>query len=367
MRKKLALILILALVITSIFACSGEGDDVPEGLKIASVESECGYKFYAPEGWTVISTPEIAAARVSNVNSTSISFTEAMMPECTIAEYFEQSLSDFPESIASGMNILTRDKATSFGNADGEAYKYIYTYKYAENDVSCMQILLTHGGRFYIFTYTSFGDPDDESSYYRLYMDSVQLAIDNFRFTELGEVTSPVYDKDSDGYNLVSDMEVCGYEIYLPDGYELLFNNGFVRAKISDGANISITKATETGVGILDYLKSRRSDLCRLTTEFSDIEILLATEYNSQSAGFKDWPFDVMPITDESLTFGNLEKNKIISYEYSYSFGAQSYRVYQIMGVDGYNGYVFTYTALADEYEIHIDEIKTILEKVNFK
>ena len=367
MRKSLALIIILALVITSLFACSGNDGDAPEGLKIASVATECGYSFYAPEGWMIVSTPDVAAAKVSKVNNTSISFTEANMPEGTIAEYFERSLADFPEIISSTMNVITRDKATSFGNADGEAYKYIYTYRYGESDVVCMQILLTNGGRFYIFTYTSFGSPDDESSYYRLYLDSVQLAIDNFRFIEGGEASAPVYEKDADGYNLVSDKAICGYEIYLPDGYDVIFNNGFVRAKITDGANLSIIKATETGVGVLDYLKARRADMCTITTDFSDVEILLATEFNSQSESFKDWAFDVMPTTDETLCFGNLDKNKIISYEYTYSFGGESYHVYQLMGVDRYNGYVFTYTALADEYDSHIEDIKTILEKVNFK
>jgi hypothetical protein len=44
----------------------------------------------------------------------------------------------------------------------------------------------------------------------------------------------------------------------------------------------------------------------------------------------------------------------------------EAYHVYQLMGVDSRNGYVFTYTATEAEYEKNIDEVKKIIKKVRF-
>ena len=366
MRKFLILILSISLVALVLCSCDKK-DDVPEGLQLVTSSEEGGYKFYAPDGWMNVNTTGIAGAKVSSLNNTSITFTEAKMPVGTIPEYFNASLSEFSGKIKESMTITLRDEVCSFGNANGEAYKYIYTYKYEDYDFACMQILLTHDDSFYIFTYTSYGDVADETSTYRQYLDDVQLAIENFLFTEKsGKTDAPSYEKDGDGYNLVSDSALSGFKLYLPDEYEVIYSDAYVKARISDGANLSLSKATQTGIGIFDYLEHRKNDMSPFTTDFTDVKITVATEINTNSDTFADWSFDVMPEYDSSLKFGNLESAKIVSYEYKYSFNGKVYHVYQIMGVDRFSGYVLTYTALNGEYSEHIEKIKTILEKVEF-
>ena len=366
MKRFLALLLIIVMSASLLFGCTNKDDEAPEGLQIGLENDAEGYVFYVPENWAIVNSGDVAAAKVSIVNNTSISFTEADMPECSIPEYFERSLGEFTENIKSTMKVTLRDSKCSFGNAKGEAYKYIYTYKYENRDYVCMQILLTNNESFYIFTYNSYGDPTDEESTYRQYLDSVQLAIDNFKFTDKKDAEKPVYEKDGDGYNLVSDQALAGFALYLPDDYQVIYSSGFVKAKISENANIVLSRATQTGVGILDYLKMRRDELSAFTTDFTDVSITLVKELDPNSESLKDWKFDVLPSADSEICFGNLDKNRIISYEYSYKFNGNSYHVYQIMGVDNQNGYVFTYTALENEFELHIDEIKTILAKVEF-
>jgi len=69
---------LIALIIISIFAlasCKDTGD-VPEGMQLVGGGEGKGYYFYAPEEWTVTSLGGIDAAYVSNVNTTSVTFTE---------------------------------------------------------------------------------------------------------------------------------------------------------------------------------------------------------------------------------------------------------------------------------------------------
>lgn len=369
MKKILALFLIIALGVPMLFSCKNKEEEAPEGLQVVKISEEDGYKFYGPEGWSIVSTDKIAATKVSPVNNTSMTFTEADMPVGSIPEYFEASLSEFPASIRDTMKITLRDKTCKFGNADGEAYKYVYTYKYTDNgkeyDFACMQILLIHDNRFFIFTYTSYGDVEDESSSYNLYLGKVQASIDSFTFIDRQPASEKTYEKDADGYNLVSDRALAGFDLYLPDGYEVVYSNAYVRAKISDGANISLSKATQTNVAITDYFKMRKDDLSKFLTDFTDIKITLAEQLDPNGETLKNWQFDVMPEYNANLKFGNLNDGSV-AYEYTYVFNGQTYHVYQITGVDFFNGYVFTYTALEGEYNEHIDEIQTIIKKVRF-
>lgn len=365
MKKSILFLLILAISIASLFSC-GNKDDAPEGLQTADV-SERGYIFYAPENWAVINSENVSAAKVSAINNTSVTFAEADIPSGTLPEYFDESMATLPEGIKSTLQILVRDEKCIFGNADGECLKYVYTYKYEDFDFACMQILVNHGSRFFIFTYTSYGDVNDELSDYRKYMSSVQLSIENFIFTEAKANDESVsYPKDSDGYNMVSNTKISGFELYLPESYEVVFSDAYVKAKISDGANISLSKATQTGIDIVDYLKMRKEELCRFATDFTDIAVTFTVEIPEESTIMKNWTFGVDPECNSELVFGDLDSSSLVAYEYTYVFSGTAYRVYQMMGVGNLSGYVFTYTAIDSEYQNHIEEIKTILEKVRF-
>lgn len=349
MKKTLILSLLLILAISAFVSCS-KNNDAPEGLQLVRENTEDGYKFYGPDGWAIINDGKISATKVSTVNNTSITFTEANPPVATIPEYFTNSLLEFPDSFKESLQVKLRDEKCKFGNANGEAYKYIYTYKYQNYDFACMQILLTHDDRFFIFTYTSYGDVSDENSTYRSYLELVQKSIDSFLFTSKGKEAEPkVYGTDSDGYLLVSDRKISGFDLYLPDSYKVIYSDAYVKAKISEGANISLSKATSSGVSISTYWDIRKEELSLFV---NDIETISENLVNKDG--------------NITLVFGDIDPYKIASYEYKYSFGGNVYHVYQVMGVDSFSGYVFTYTALEDEYTQHIDEIKRILEKVRF-
>lgn len=365
MKKTLAFLLIVTMMIASFCSCNMQNSNAPDGLKIAK-ESERGeYIFYCPKSWTVVSTAEVGAARVSSEDSTSITFAEAEMPVHSLSEYFSDSIADFPQSIRDTVRVIVNGEEYSFGNADGECRRYIYTYKYGNLDVCCMQILVTNGNRFYIFTYTSFGNIEDGNSPYQKNLSKVNLSVSSFRFTgETFDEVTVEYEKDADGYNLVSKPSRAGFSLYIPDNYSVIFSDGFVKAKASDKANISLTKASAEGIGLFDYLKEKKEKMSRIVTDFTDVSLKVALPINDGE--LKNLGFDVDPVYDEKLCLGNLSKGSLIAYEYTYSMCGRSYHVLQILGIKGQNGFVFTYTATADEYEVHIDDITTILEKVIF-
>ena len=64
----------------------------------------------------------------------------------------------------------------------------------------------------------------------------------------------------------------------------------------------------------------------------------------------------------DSLIFGNWDW----AYEYTYVHEGRVHHVYQILALNGSKGFVFTYTALEENYAAHFPEILKVIEKVRF-
>ena len=76
---------------------------------------------------------------------------------------------------------------------------------------------------------------------------------------------------------------------------------------------------------------------------------------------------EITPLTE--CTFSNTQSS--VYAEYSYKDGETVYRVYQVIAVSGgsmlaQKGFVMTYTAREDLYEVHMDEFKKMMEKIKF-
>ncbi len=352
-KKTLLLITALMLGICFLASCSKE-NEAPEGLMLVKESKENGFKFYGPENWIVINSmvapgSEVWGAKMSSVNNISITLAKSKMPEGEINAYFEKSLDEFPEGMTP--YVVSAPSAANFGNAE-EAYKCVYTYKYEGYDFACMQYFIKHGGDFYIFTYTSYGDVTSEESDFSVYLEKVQLAIDSFLFTEKGEEDKkePEYLTDKDGYKLVSDEKLSGFELYVPAETEVMVSDAYVTAKLSEGASIYLGRATSTGIQISEYWNRRKEELMRIATEVEEIEV---NRINKEGEEGK-------------VVLGDLPEDRVASYEYTYVIDGVKYHVYQVMGVDTFNGYVFTYTATEEEYALQLDTINKILAKVKF-
>lgn len=362
------------MALITLASCSGEqtGITIPEGMQIVSQSKEDGYVFFGPDAWTVANQAGMGVSYLSGINTTSITFAKAEAPASglskeSLMEYFNTTKASFP--YRDSVTVITECEATNFGNAD-KAYKYVYTYKYGDYDIACMQVLVAHGGKLFIFTYTSYGSVTDETSSYRMYIDRAQKAMDNFLFTsDLPESTTPEGEptRDEDGYVLISDNALTGFDLYVPESYEVIDKSAIVTAKITDKASISLTRATETGVNILSYLSKRHDDMSAITESFTDIRVSVTTSYNKESSVFDSWTISVMPEVDSTLSFGNLEKKTTASYEYKFTYAGTEYHVFQVLGVGRFDGYVFTYTATEDEYSLHLEEVMEIIKsKVDF-
>ena len=72
--------ILLAVCVLPLCSC-GEDDGIPDGMQLVRGSDELGYYFFAPEEWTVSNTGNIACAYTTNINTASVTFVEAELPE----------------------------------------------------------------------------------------------------------------------------------------------------------------------------------------------------------------------------------------------------------------------------------------------
>ncbi len=359
MRKILCFVLAMVTILSvlSLTSCK-KGDGAPDGMQVLRAGSEYGYNIYAPEEWTVSNYGDIAAAYVSKLDSTSITFVKADAPEGELDTYFDTEMAKFPFDIT----VNKRNEPTTFGNASS-SFKYTYSYTYGESEIGVMQIFVYNDADFYIFTYTSgLKDKGDGVSYYESYLEKVESVINSFEFiAKSGEVSKPNYTTDERGYILASDKSVCGFEMYVPSAYKVDYSSGMVSVSRDDGTSINVSKATYTNVQKETYWEHRLGEIEAIadkTVDSNGKEVTTVKEITTLT----DVTGEVFVENDGALS----AVKWAYAFEYTYALGGVEYHVYQVLIRDVMDGYVYTYTAKETNYATHIDEAKSILSEIKF-
>lgn len=334
MKKLFALLCIFATLL-SLASCAGDSS-VPDGMKLAAGGESVGYELYVPAAWTCSSIGDVNGAYVSRIDTSNVTLTEAALPEGNVEEYFRASLAEFPTA----PTVTLENEVATLGNAT-EARKYSYTYEYSGHTFRFLQVFATFEGRFYIFTYTAPDEPyrdGGEETFYQKHLDEAQSVMENIVFHEKtagggSPATSP------DGMTCISDKELAGFALYVTDAFRPTVSSGIVSAD-AEGGNITMARATATGVMVSDYWETRKTELSAFVTDLTEIEI------------------------NKEIAFGNARR--AFSYEYTYHYNGETYHVFQVLGTTLFNGYVFTFTAKEAAYETLLPDVMKAIEKVEF-
>lgn len=355
--KRIFALLTLIFSLLILASCDDSELEVPAEMQLVYGSDSDGYYFFGPEAWLISNVGEIKSTYISRVNTTSVSFAEVKF-ECEgerseyfFNHYFNDGLAELQKMPA--FQLKESEKTISLGLAEHAAKRaeqYIYSYEYDGYTFTFMQILAENDGRFYILTYAAQSSAaEGEKSRYDNHLPEMQKVIENFRFVKADSPKEDLteYERDADGYILVSDSKLSGFDLYVPESFKPSFSSAIALATHIDGSSINLTKATPSGITADKYWELRKSELEKFFGEVTEIQKDADTELgNSNSSLYGNWDW---------------------AYEYTYVHEGEKYHVYQILSIDGFDGYVFTYTALEDNYYLHFDEVLKVIEKVNFK
>lgn len=149
-----------------------------------------------------------------------------------------------------------------------------------------------------------------------------------------------------DGMKVVESSDKLDYNIYIPAGWVQDLSTGAVSAYVSsnDLSNISMTQFN------LEELKKLDEYVSDYVTEL---------EENLQEFKLEEG----YPEKGKTLLDG-VEAAKI---EYTAKLVGNEYKYMQIICVKGGTIYYFTYTALAEAYDSHLEAVQKILDYFSFK
>ena len=341
--KKIGFIALIFALVAALFSCEGN-DGSPEGMQLVRGGEKYGYYFYAPEEWTVANNGEISAAYASKVDVSSITLVPSGETPEDMNAYFLESLLEFGYTMKNEPTLTACD----FGNANS-AYKAIYDFEYDGHDFRSMQIFASFGERFYIFTFTAqLVERSEGETYYDFYLEKIQKVIENVKFTDIsGAPESPEYTADSDGYLLVSNEKITGFDFYMHPNWSVRYSQSNIGISAAGGASVNITEATSVGVSYTEYWKTRKEELSAIV---DNLTVIGSEEGVKTSLGNSTWAF---------------------AFEYTYEYSGSVYHVYQVIAVAGtwpvQDGFVFTYTAPESEYAAKLPDALKMIEKVNFR
>lgn len=351
--KRIISMLLALITVFSIFAltsCSNK-DGVPKGMQLVRGGEDVGYYFYGPEEWAVANYADISCTYASKIDMSSMTFVETEKPEGTVAEYFESEKVKFPYEIT----VTVNGEDCNFGNTFG-AKKYVYTYTYKTFSYTCMQIFVTYGERFFIFTYTASNAKrnDGDLSYYDYYLEKVQATIEAFKIVDkTGNAPAVEYERDSEGYKLISDKNLAGFKMYVPDSFEVDHTSAMVSASHPDGSNVNMSRTTYTQVSSEEYWQVRKQNIEAYADKVLD-------ESGALISSLKQ-------IGDKPTQLYLDDVRWALAYEYTYVYEGVTYHVYQVHIVQSAtDGYVFTYIAPEEYYQTHLAEIEKVLNKIEY-
>ncbi len=365
MKRALRIFLIFAALSAMLMLVGCKDDEAPDGMRLVRGGSDVGYYFYGPEEWTVANLGDIACTYVSKIDTTSVTFTETVKLDMTNDEYFNSEAEKFNFDI----KLVSTAKNVPFGSGSNFGDEFVYTYEYGGYSYTTRQIFVTNADRFYIFTYTASNQlKTDDTSAYSYYMDKVNLIIENFSFTDKTESQAEdvTYERDSDGYILISDESICSFKLYVPDAYKPDYSSMLVCASRDDGSYVTVSTVTYTSVTVKEYINTRISDIKGFADKTSDpesgksealVEVIKSYTEETDSDGNTKTTFSFRALTNG---------DKGIEFEYKYTLDGTEYHVYQVYFTSGQNAYMFTYTAEEENYESHLEEANTILDKIEY-
>ena len=350
-KKILSCILIIIFALTCFAGC-GKDDGIPDGMYSVTVSGE-PFILYVPEGWTDNRDSGISSAYYSlsdAVMATARYYTPDMPEGFTLGDYVYDFMSVFANS---SDNFKRLDEADStLGKNKAIRYKYSFdrTTQSAGGDVTAnitaVQYFAQHGSDVVVLSLFC-----DTSKYNNeTYIEMFEQIRTEFVFCDKKEVNDVVTDKKTPEGMKKASFKDCEYAFYVPMSWNCNMSDKMTEAYYPESGkpNVTVTSfSPDEQVTPEQYF-----DICEQT-------------YQKDIPGYEkisEQPREVAGCKAVSYTY-----KAVYGSEGREVFGQTEYRIMQTVFV--YNDLIYsvTYTALADSFDAHLDDVAKMLDAFRFR
>jgi len=348
-------------VLLSCVACAGEeGEAVPSGMQIATVAG-ADFRLYVPTHWSTNTAYGVSGGFYRLVEQSTISMMKyeiteemqsslpakteenAMVKERAYWFYENELLPEITSMTTDG--VTTQDQDCIDVIVDGvNARQFHVKARIGSTETHFIYVIGENNGAFYVLSYIV------ADSLYVMLVDDYLNILGAIRFAEpyVPEEDAKDVDESADapeGMKLISNDDVS-YRLYVPMDWKIDRTQEIFAAYVeSDRSNVSVVPympTSEEVMNVMEYFE-KNADMMR-ETPGAEFEML-----NGEGVEIK------------------LGGSPAMRYEYHYSVGGVQFRYLQIIAA--YKGmfYNFTYTALPENYETHMDDVNAILAAFAFR
>ena len=165
-------------------------------------------------------------------------------------------------------------------------------------------------------------------------------------------------DQAPDGYQYASDNDACKYSMLVPEAWHVKQDS----ESDFSSATISAADTCNVSVSLLSFFAKDMGEYW--TSQVPTYRALFGDSFKVVSSG-KDG--DGNPVEWELV---DIAETKGYRYIFTATFEGKEYKVMQIFfgdfGFPATDVYCFTYTATADHYDTHIEDVDKVIKSIQF-
>lgn len=334
MIKKLTALFLVLLLSLCVVACSPEDKDAPEDMKSATLEGE-PFRLYVPASWTLNTSSGVSGAYPSAATKIMVTaryYTPADSA-MTVESYLAFCVASYEKSLTSFKKV--GEKAAVLGGKN--ARRLDYTMVSDEVELTCFQITVKYEG-------------DMVSLYGYCPTDSYEATAEEFDLIIKEFVLSPktepqgeeLVDKNTpEGMEIASDKN-SEYRLYVPKTW--------------------ICNA-ESGVSEAYYPESGKSNV--LVTSYIPKEAVSVPDYFASCE--KEYKATLPAYERVSETKRTVAGQEAHTYVYTTVVDGVEFRISQTLFSYSDSIYSFTYTAIADNFDLHTADVEAMLNAFTFR
>ena len=362
---RLIAVLLCAVTLLALGSCAKSSEDAPEGMQLVSCAG-ADYRLFVPTSWVPNITYGVSGAYRNLDKQSTVSvmsygvdqYLEQMIANGISAEDAETQIQWFWETqCLTPVKNRALDKEIIHDEGSGEGIVYLggakaKEYRYhgiiqaAERaELYFMQIVAEKNSRFYVLTFTA------TPEMYDLYLSEVkEKIVESFKFDDPYVPLMDAQKKLDNGKNAPTGMKSAfgddvAYCFYVPNSWVIDLDQSIYAAYVAED---------KTSVSVTPYLP--------------DVAVMSVKEYFEMSrsmmvnmAGVEG--FELISDTETA----DLGGRQATVYEYRLHMGGNTYHYRQYIAAYKSMIYCVTYTATEDAFDLHLEELNSIVDAFQFR
>jgi len=332
MIKKIIALSLALLFCLGAVSCA-KNDGTPDGMKSSTVEGE-PFVLYVPEEWVENYKSGISSAYYISNRTVMVSARYETVAETVSVDQYMISCAEKYSAGLKDFKLVSID-ASTLGGKDARDMKYNMLNDSGVS-LTCRQVTARHGEDFVSLNFYC------ETALYENNSEQFKEILSAFVLRDKQVMNDCVTDDDTpEGMKIASSKDI-EYRLYVPQSWICYSESGRSEAYYPESGNPNVTVTLYT-------------DSMAKTPEayFAEVE----PSYKESIEGYELVGSEERTVADRNA----------ISYTYKAAYDGVELRIMQTVLVYNEDIYSITYTALADSFDSHVEDVNKILDSFRFR